>query len=471
MDDAIKELFVDGRHFDDGPNDMKMESVLTINEAKRTFVSSSKKIYVYAEGYKLFEGKRTLANFLKSTCIPDNLKIIKKECDESSLRSSLSLMYAIRSSYGEYASKLDKLRTSFTSLKFLLLKEMTSCKLGITRITEYDRDGLFKVMYILGFTEKLIRLMFATRPLTERQAFSDIRHHVIKNNFSPLMVDLVKQHGGFAQLQEKKDDAEEQQTTARDKRIVKQTLIDVNEAIDVGRTLVSISRRIMEYDSGIEYIHEMLYTLVATVMYATGARLIEVVFLSNFTDSDTVPHQINIRPGSDVLWLHPVAKTRDGGSKGSHRVILFGLQSFEIGKMVERIRILMGLIDDNYKSMKKDSIQDRMAVIRKLNGFGKDIEEEFMTLNPSHRFIPRDLRALYVSLSYMLWAKHPTSEIMWINHILGHADINTSLSYNKFTLTGNGLGGFSYRGIKSNRITVIEKRLRKLEDLLQPIKI
>ena len=40
-----------------------------------------------------------------------------------------------------------------------------------------------------------------------------------------------------------------------------------------------------------------------------------------------------------------------------------------------------------------------------------------------------------MALSYRIWAKQPTSEIMWINTILNHSSITTSISYNVFALT------------------------------------
>lgn len=355
--------------------------------------------------------------YLKLVTSPNTLAQIAYECalpgQARGCRSSPTLYMSIRDAFPELAPQLAKVRTSWRALKLLLGERLTKEHLGPKEVT------VRRMMNLLILVKKLVCVLFCDKPITERQALSDIRHHVIKKNFDLAMVNAIKKDGRFAMDPVRKELCKAQQLRAVTDKTIHQRSIDYELATQVGVDLVQACRSPLSLRS--------IPLLLTTVMYATGARVTEVVLLSTF------------RPdGDDTIVIDPVAKGRTGGdAKTSSRQLLFGLTSAECASFTGSLRTLLGIrYGDRYRSLDRSVRQDRedamRLVIAPLTRF---VDKTFGHLL-IHR--PRDLRALYVALSYREFAKHPTSECMWINRVLGHGSMDTSIAYNSFHLLGGG---------------------------------
>jgi hypothetical protein len=415
---------------------------------------------VHNAGYRLLANavkRRTpsdpspLSKFLTYTCLPNNLSVIRKECGETKRKTSNALRYGISVVFPEHLSGLRNKTTSHTALRYILLQELNT--------ENFPSDEAVTVISMMRYVSKIIKAHYHSKPMTERQAYSDIRTRVLKVNFGDEWVAKLKSSKCFCQSDENKALANELQTGARDGRIMKQTDIDFTAAVDVGRTLVNSARSVMD-DYTTLYSEERINTLLATVMYSTGCRLIEVLLVSDFI-YDIDPNTSITRPGASHVCISPVAKLRDySADKFSSRVVLFGLTTDDIIDMVARIRNYLRAINPVYEKLNKAVAGDRRYVVRMLPGYTRYVPSLLSRLSDDHTFTPRDFRGLYVSLSYELWAKHPTSEIMWINKTLSHGSVDTSLSYNKFRLVETS----------TNTNHRYEKRLREIENTLSKIK-
>jgi len=402
--------------------------------------------------------------FLEYVCLPGNIVIIEKECSESKRKSSQSLKSFISVVFPEHSSGLRNKTTSHTALRYILLKELTNENFPV------DKGSVSACVFrMMEDVSKLIRAHYHSTPMTERQAYSDIRTRVIKPNFGTKFVEDLKSSLKFSQSADKKAMAVKIQTDARDERIMNQTDIDTTAALDIGRSLSSVSRRIMtdlNNESG-ETDEYRLGVLLAAVMFSTGCRLVEALLVSDFLfDSPLIGS--HIRPGGQFVSISPVAKLRSGSvEKSSSRVILFGLTSDEVIDMVEMIRNLSRRINPVFSKLDKNDAGDRRYVVRMNTGYTTYVHHLLSKLNVDHNFTPRDFRGLYVAMSYKMWAKHPTSEIMWINKTLSHGSIDTSLSYNKFRL----IEIITKPNTEYIRLRdTYESRLKAVEDLLAKIR-
>lgn len=356
--------------------------------------------------------------YLKLVTSPNTLAQIAYECampgQARGRRSSPTLYMSIRDAFPELIPKLEKAQTSWRALKILLSERLTKDHLGPREVT------VRRLMNLLILVKKLICVLFCDKPITERQALSDVRHHVIKKNFDLATVNAIKKDGRFAMDPVRKELCKAQQLRAVTDKAVHQRSVDHDMATQVGVDLVKACRALPTYSV------RSIPLLLTTVMYATGARVTEVVLLSDF------------RPdGDDTIVIDPVAKGRTGDDpKTSSRQLLFGLTSAECASFVTSLRILLRVRYLPYITLDRSVRQDREDAMRLVIApLTKFVGETFGHLL-IHR--PRDLRALYVALSYRKFAKHPTSECMWINRVLGHGSLDTSIAYNSFHLLGGG---------------------------------
>lgn len=361
-------------------------------------------------------------------------------------RSSPSLYMAIIHAFGAELPEIkEKTTTAWRALKLLLKLRLTKEHLGPREVT------VRRMMNLLVPLKKLLCVMFHEKPLSERQAMSDVRNHVIRENFSVKLVNQIKKDGRFSLAASRKEECKEQQLAAVKHKTLNQRTVDYEAAIQVGLDLVQECRAAVtrERDTTI------IPLLLATVMYATGSRITEAVILSDyyFSASDD---------SNDLITIDPVAKGRSGKpSKFSRRRLLFNLRREECLEFVGRLRELLALRHgDRYSKLDSERQADRDAAMRLVHDpLTKFVKSRFSSLLS---IIPRDLRALYVSLSYRSFAPRPTSECMWINQVLGHTSLDTSIAYNSFSLTGGGHYNKTKLAEQARRIEELEEEIQNL---------
>jgi hypothetical protein len=402
--------------------------------------------------------EKVIPEVLRYLCEPSNLKLIEHECGESKRSSSNTLKTFLTSTFPDHSDGFRSKTTSHTTLRYLLMKELTP--------SNFPGGVSEDMLCMMDNVSDIIRAHYHSSPMTERQAYSDFRIRVIKSNFGMDYVNDIKKSLRFTQSDKAKSMADKLQVGSRDGRIMNQTNIDFDRAVDLGRSLVSMSRRIMfDLANDDDDCHEYrMNVLLATVMYSTGCRLVEVLLVSDFIYTEP-PSGYPVRPGSSCVCISPVAKLRSNSkSKYSIRPVLFGMDHDEVVNMVDMIRFYLREANPVYQKLNKDVAGDRRYVVRITRGYSKYVPDLLSGLSKGHAFTPRDFRGLYVSMSYKMWAKHPTSEIMWINKTLDHGSVDTSLSYNKFKLVEK------FTNTKyDTRYDKYESRLRLLESALAKI--
>lgn len=263
------------------------------------------------------------------------------------------------------------------------------------------------------------------------------------------------------QCSTRKQECDDIQIKARKKKVLSQLPIDFDVARAIGSRITDTACEIMMMRHQIPIKERILY-LITTVMLATGARLTEVVLLSAFEPSDTTEcDKINIIDGAHIVRINPVAKGRDSSQKSSSRVILLGLNAIEIDHMVKRLREYLKQAYPHFADLNANKRDDReramRTVITPLSNF---VAQQFQPLISERKMTPRDLRSLYVSISYKLWAKHPTSEVMWINQMLDHTNMDTSIAYNSFHLS---------HFCKSDTERKLRKEITRLRKLIEAL--
>ena len=398
---------------------------------------------------------RSLVAFLNSVTTKDNIEIIRAECKEreGAVRTSPSLQKAIIAVYPDVSG-----RTAWTCLKQLLKTHM---KPEALRMEPPTNVSIRRIMNILKPVAVIIKELYKRNPLSERQVMSEVRHQVIKKNFGIGVMNLVKAHGGFCQCPTRKEECEQRQHKTRKAKVMNQTQIDIGEALRIGSELVRTSSHIMAHETESDdlSIREKIMFLIATVMYAIGTRLTEVLIVSEYEKATAENcSKVAIKEGAQLTTINPVAKGRDGEEpKSSTRVILFGLNYAKINVMVKRIRAYLSIEYPTWRQLDKNNRDDRERAMRRvvprLSCF---IDKMFTPLIGSRRATPRDLRAMYVAVSYRQWATRNTSEVMWINQMLDHTDMNTSIAYNSFYLTQ----------MKNTTEQVLRKEIKRLRRLI-----
>lgn len=376
---------------------------------------------------------RSLVSFLNSVTTKENLEIIRTECKEreGAVRTSPSLRKAIIAAYPDVNG-----RTAWTCLKQLLKAHMKP----ETMKMDPNNIPIRRIMNILKPVAIIIKELYKRNPLSERQVMSEVRHQVIKKNFGIEVMNSVKAHGGFSQCQTRKEECEQRQHKTRKAKVMNQTQINIEEALKIGHELVNASMHIIAHEAETAHlsIREKIMLLIATVMYAIGTRLTEVLIISEYTKATPDNcSKVSIKDGAQLTTIDPVAKGRDDEEpKTSTRVILFGLNHAQINVMVKRARAYLSIEYPTWRQLDKTNRDDREQAMRRvISPLSCFIDKTFSPLIGSRRATPRDLRALYVAISYKQWATQNTSEVMWINQMLDHSDMNTSIAYNSFYVT------------------------------------
>jgi len=376
-------------------------------------------------------------SILASLASPKNLEIIKREVSwmvaRRSLATSPSLLCALEVYYaGEFI--LRKL-TAKSVLLAVLEREIKP-----TTSTNTIKEQLKNIHLIV---DHLIPHSVAS----VTQYMSDIRVHVLRPNLGPALVkSLAEDHGIFVQDELDKKAVRAEQEKARVGRATHQVSVSMVHLNAVGTYLATNSKRVKSVEDIKHFRIHTLHQLLATVMLSTGSRMTEVVILSDYIplllpvtgNNDDGGIIGRTSPGNNFLTISPVAKRKDPNStKTSDRVILFGLTVYDIQLMVKVIRQLIPMIQENpndYLKLDKDNRNDRAKAIRLVGDFSGFVTDALYNLSSTDRFIPRSMRGLYAILSYHQKAIKPTSEIIWINTLLDHALLSTSVHYNVYSL-------------------------------------
>ena len=393
-----------------------------------------------------FTDSDDIHSILASLASPKNLEIIKREVlwmvARRSLATSPSLLCALEVYYaGEFILRKLTAKSVLLAVLEREIKPSTS--------TTIIKEQLKNIQLII---EHLIPHSMAS----VTQYMSDVRVHVLRPSLGPALVkSLAEDHGIFVQDEGDKKVVRAEQQKARVERATHQISVSTVHLNAISTYLTAACKRMISADYKLEHhrIHA-LHQLLATVMLATGSRLTEVVILSDYVpltttttnkdddDDDDAGDGIVKRTidsdNNNFLTISPVAKRKDPTStKTSDRVILFGLTLHDIQLMVKMIRRLIPMIQENpndYLKLDKANRSDRAKAIRLVGDFSGFVTDALYGLNSTERFIPRSLRGLYAILSYHQKAIKPTSEIIWINPLLDHALLSTSVHYNVYSL-------------------------------------
>jgi len=379
-----------------------------------------------------FVKSRKFGDIIGSLASQPNLLIIEMEVNwmvkNRSLATSPSLLCALEVYFSEELD--EELLTKLTAKSVLL--EVLKHKLK-------PIDGSRKVFMILEDLKLLVNALIPHSLGSVTQYMSDIRVHVLRKNYDAETIININDSGVFDQDEVDRKAVRDQQQKRRIQRATQQISISTTHFIAIGEFLASRSKTIIIDHETVRFRMHKMHQLIATVMIATGARLTEVVILSDFepTLADAEIRSRVPEPNSFVT-ITPTAKRKDNSStKSSDRVILFGLTQSEIGKMVKMIRKLAAAIQegpDVWAMLNKHHQGHRAEAIRMIGDFSGFVTDAFYELNPHHRFIPRSLRGLYATLSFTQKAIKPMSEIVWINTLLDHALMSTSVHYNVYSL-------------------------------------
>lgn len=470
-----------------------------------------------------------LLSFMKLMARSPNIDIIRDEyaytagsgqATSPSLHSAIEIIfYSIerkeehKRAPGDKTHPLDGCKTSWTCLKEILRIMLTP--------DEYDHDvddaanvAEELTAYLIPL-RKLIIAMWAHNPGNESNYFSKIRREVIVGNYNDNVLEEITKLGRFEQARERKRQAQRLAETQKANRVLNQTRIDFKEALIAGKKVADAAKSIVRERRPTKTLEERMYTLICAVMFSTGSRLTEVVILSDYPafseDQPSLSSISNnlISAEANMLTINPVAKDRTAKSvaakifrreererkrlneaqgietkasvfdeekiiadhgittKTSDRVVLFGLKQRDIQAMVNKLRVLLRQHNPAYNNLDKTVQAHRDQAIRMvgLGNLNKFVQTVLGPTNPAKNFTVRAFRGIYVVLTFRMWAKQPTSEIMWINTILAHATIATSVSYNTYYLT-QVINVLDRRTVESEltaqqgRIDVLQNQLR-----------
>lgn len=373
-------------------------------------------------------------DIIESLASAENLGIVKGEVEwmvkNHSLATSPSLLCALEIYFAE-------------EMREKLLTKLTCKTVLMTVLKEKFKQPLdeSEVIAILENLKKIIDAVIPHNIGSVTQYMSDIRVHVLRHNFEPTMLNHLRESGVFEQEEVDKRLVRAQQRLGRINRATRQVSVSYNALNALGKHLVLRTESIIANEETKYFRLHMMHQLIATVMLATGSRLTEVVILSDYVPA---PRDSDIRSRTDdhddshFLTITPVAKRKDPDlTKTSDRVILFDLSVANIRAMVTRIRILADAIQEqpgSFAKLDKTNADDRARAIRMIGDFSGFVTDVCYDLNKMTRFTPRALRGLYAIMSYNQKAIKPTSSIVWINAILGHALMSTSVHYNVYAL-------------------------------------
>jgi hypothetical protein len=375
-----------------------------------------------------FTEKRDFDSVIESLALPGNLAIIKREVEwmvaRRSLATSPSLLCALEVYYaGE-----------------LLLRTMTAKSVLLAVLTREIKPASLVILKTqLEHVHDIVTALIPHSLGSVTQYMSDIRVRVLRPNLGLELIAELNKNAIFQQPEVDKAAVRAKQRAARIRRATHQIHISTKDLVSVGARITKNSLQITR-DHAIHHFRIYnLHTLLMTVMLATGSRLTEVLILSDYIETPPdAPIVKRSLPGSNFLTISPVAKRKDPTTiKTSDRVILFGLTLANIKSMVQTIRVLAAGIQENrtmYTSLDKNNQHDRAKAIRMISDYSGFVTDVLYNINRRNRFIPRSLRGLYAVLSYKEKAIKPTSEIVWINTLLGHALMSTSVHYNVYSL-------------------------------------
>lgn len=428
---------------------------------------------------------------------------------------------------------LDLCSTAWACFKTILEHEMTSEEiLGIStgKITG-DNDELQRVLKFLDPVQKIIEVLSFHSPQSEQQRLTQVRQ-MLEPRLGKDLVNRAT-NAGFHQSFTRKQQGVQKAKQAKEDRVLNQTTVNFINAMQAGLEMVKSSRKLVNdvgeatlVKGSKKRLDEAVYTLTSTVMYAIGSRMTEVVILSDYkdwirskterTDLANVTNNM-VTQKAPMITISPVAKDRDAGKiaaklfnrrqerarrdaaiegkefereefneekeiarqglkpKTSDRVILFGATPKEIQSFVALLRRLLPRFHKTFKKLDKNSGKDRATAVHLMGSkMGDYLNEKLLNdperpLNETYTFTMRSLRALYVAISYRVWAKQPTSEIMWINAILGHSHIATSVSYNTYALSKivNVLDRESVDGELAKQMALVKGLTAQIEQLKQ----
>lgn len=356
----------------------------------------------------------------------------------------------------------------------------------------FNLDEYLKPVLIL--VDAVMKALNAHNPTVEGNALSRIRNDYIGPQWGQLALSYTASHESVLQQSNlNKKLAADTQERRKTTRVLNQTSISFKDALQVGMELVKdaravVARRDTRRAVSGATLNDDIFTLISATMFAIGTRLTEVVILSTYSRfakdqaalSSVSGNLINKK--APLVQIEPLAKERskasvaakifrneearkrrEGGgkdavdagvfdvddlvaayglvSKKSDRVILFGATYEDINGFVNTLRKLLPLHNKKFGTIKKQANGEYKktdlgwAIHHLPNKMNEWVDIRLNSLNPSKHFTVRSFRGLYVALSYRIWAKQPTSEIMWINTILNHSSITTSLSYNIYALS------------------------------------
>jgi hypothetical protein len=468
-----------------------------------------------------------LLSFLRTMTREGNLAIIEHETNymiskrggvtSPSLHAAIEIMWQHIPREGKSKHVIEKCSTSTACLSDMLKKLMNPLNIpgaaiaGKPKTSATANTVVEALRPYLELLQVLYKSMFKHNVTNERTNFSRIRTNIIKVNFGSFFSEALKTTGIFEQSRTNKVLANRVSEKKQRNRVVNQTSIDFKAALLLGQNLVKVSRKYTgrgeEKKDTSAPAATRINTLISTVMYCIGSRQTEVIILSDYRQFSpdqpslsTISNNI-ISKSAPLITINPVAKDRSAADiaaklfhqnegdeidgkevfdsdkkikeygiteKTSDRVILFGATVEDIRAFVAEARRLLAAENPEYKSLDKKKKEDRVAALRMIPiSFNSLLNQRMKRLNPAKKFTARSLRGLYVILSYRLWAKQPTSEIMWINTILAHKHISTSVSYNVYSLSQvlSTLDEESVRGLIARQNATVDEMKSKLESL------
>jgi len=426
--------------------------------------------------------KNPLNVFFKACAHPTNLNIIKREVSITAQKTSPSLQAAMELIF--FYMPMDKDPTDRKrSHPFANCTTATQCLLDLvkTQIHTFSRSRpnseaksqrlVDDMRPMLGSLQLILRNLVTTLRVVN-QRLSSVRK-IIEERFGGLVKTVLKRNAGLFELKggEKKALSRQSQE-ARSRRVLRQTPILFEAALTVGLEVVKKARQ----DNA------SLQDLLAATMMVTGTRQTEAIILSEYKSTPNkqelaIVSNGLISPIAPTITIQPVAKERAVGTtaaqifinsdrgvnevfdeteevksagiirKSSGRVLLFGSTPEDVRDWVKRLRTKLAAKPAqngiSYSNLDKNNGRDRQQSLKFVDFARSRSESPFNTyiadllrpLNDKAKFTARSLRPLYVALSYRIWAKQPTSEILWINTVLSHTQLNTSISYNIYQLS------------------------------------
>ena len=390
-------------------------------------------------------------NFFKFMAIDTNLRIMQKEYafmrEYRALPTSPSFHAAIEMTYRYMPENskddhpLAKCRTSWSA--FVCLME---CLLHPTLITV---DQL-KICII--DIKKIVEACWGHDTGAEANKMSVIRN-IIALNYSNEVLLYISSLRIFDQNWDRRTAFSVVKKERRMDLAADPISLSYKATLNIGYQLARESQEyVTEAKKAITGDIGAIHTLIATVMLCTGARLTEVILISDFTpirQRDTNIKTVSFAP---MVTIRPTAKGVNEEKRvarsvmrgtdaplpidlSSDRVIMFGLQSHDIYTMVELVRAHLREMDPRFDELDKNNPKDRIRCCHMIKRFGPFVSMLMAEANDKAHFTSRSFRGIYAAMSFKIWAKKPMSEIVWINRLLSHQSMDTSISYNKYSLS------------------------------------